>query len=430
MKGNWGFILLLVTGMQVYAQIDETFYNQVEAEVHLVGEEGVVASPEIIKSFVRDVNAVQQLGSLEQKQNLQEILSINKEQIHQQLSQQIKRFLLSPELRKSLSLIFQNALKGAAVPLIIAGAQYLSGQMPALFAGDTSELELAMVQGATLSIFAQLNGLLIEGKVSDEITPLDYAQFNIVQILQKQATIFVLPQTAILNEVTNIITTGIDQLGGIPKLLKIQTPLKQKRFGRQVIFGEKKSKYRKPIETLAARLKSVFKDKKTREAVAHVLFNALQGAAISGVLFFLGISFVEEATLLATLGGSMLRGAVMGLVEYTLNKSGQMGALQGSSSYAMIRYVQKVVQLGSPELAVTDIAPAVVKQLVGRAVETTVNQMGGWQATADVLGSAVTKGTESRLGGWYRSTRQKAGQKVTGFFNWLKEDLDKSAGYI
>lgn len=412
--------------------INETAIEAIKQDIQDFAEPNRIIGHQDIKSFIQQVNAVELFGSSAQQQEVQHLIASNGAPIRQQIMRDISEFLTSRQFRKTMAIIFESALQGAVLPLIVVANQFMSGHINPAELGQTAwtAIETPLVYGSMLAMVSILRNSFYTGKETlfalenGGVKSSDSLTLQALHVAVKDTSFFTLPKTAIVNEVTSIITASIDSLGGIPKLLAIETPQEKMEFGKKVLFGQRgSSKYRQPVQHFADKLSFVFHNRRLREALANVLFAAAEGAAISATLYFLGLSFSEESDIALTMLSSAARGATLGLLNYFVNKKEQIGSLENASEYLIIRTAQNILQSGSPEIALTDIAPAVVKQIAASAVETAVNQMGGWHETAQTLGSGVAKGTSARWGSWYKNAKEKAGK----LFNWLADDLNRSA---
>ena len=399
-------------GPNAQTSIDEQYMNDMETAAKTI-EASDIVSPRVIQRFINQQINIEQFGTQQQRIEAQQIMKDSARFLIRHFVTALDSLYNDQEFRNAVTNIILLAIQNALVPIALTSLQLSAGQ--ASLADIGTAAEDGALYGATVALVAELGNKVLHfsGDVSQKVK--NAMMLQGLEVL-KQKEGFMSISTAgvssiVLDQISKIGMKALETRGGAAGLLK-QLDWKDVVIGQS--RGSMPDKYRQPVDYFVDVFRGLLKDKKTRDIIGTILLSTVEGAAMGALLWYFGIWFVGEKAVALALQNTALRGAAQGLLNYVVSKTDRPGALQNVSSGLLVRDMQLRLLYNFSTLSVTDVAPVVLEEVTKSAVQTVVNQSGGWwrfisTAVGDVKEAAVS------TWGWF-------GRKVSNIFNKIEED--------
>jgi hypothetical protein len=417
-----GVVLVTINMKRPTGEFQTSGMGQKEFETIIKSTKATLASdiisPEVLKSIVQKNLLIENLGTELQQQEARAMIKNNHSHLMRHINTAIETFIFDPEFRKIVGNIAITALVGAMPALVLSSLKLASGQL------DQGDLLAAGEQAALYSAVLEMIHHLTEQVSASKVKDVMIAQ-SLNQI-KSDASFWVIPAAGVKSwmskEISSLVTESIGRQGGVSTILK---KLDWKEFVVGQPVNAFPNEYRMPIDYLSDAMRRIIKDKKNRQLLGTIVLTAAEGALIGALLWSMGIWVVAEGTLLIAMENAALRGAVQGLMNHFVSGTASPGALQNISSGLLVQDLQNKLILSTQGIGLTEVVPVVMKEVVVSAVQTTINQMGGWSNT---IGTIVTEAKKSVVSQW-SWIGGAIKQKFTSALDWVQRDLERGFSF-
>jgi hypothetical protein len=341
-----------------------------------------VLSPTVIKDVVEKIKDIAEHGSKEQQQELLSLIGEEQKQtkytLGQQLTKAIKSLLYSKNIQAVANSLAVPAITGALPGigfqlLILSSSGATTGQAIASAAG----------MGAVMGVIDNLTkafaeeGAIVHG--ASKFTIINYIKKAEEVVGKKRFLSFPGPLgVALVAIAANSFKQAIESEGGwVGVLEKFEWagPVEPETKEQKALIASQGPLF----NVVTDKLETLFKDQTVRNYLSAATVSTLQAAVVAMILYQLGLGYRGE-TVLSTLSGAGLRGALEGIFNYATYNNLNLGIISQSATGVIGRSLQKYITTGT-QLALGDITPVTLHALATSAANQVIIKAGGWGNT-------------------------------------------------